>query len=464
MALQTKLALFLTTLLFFLTLQWALFIGHEQRLLTDEAVERASILARTLAESSREPLISMQISRLENYIDSIHKEKDVAYARIVNDSYKVIADTRMEEEGWTYSGRIAEAVETQFIKNLLIARAPISVLGKPIGMAELAFSLDPMREKINKNRMNFLEMLFFQLIIGFGFSFLLHIQIISPLKDLSHYVTVLPPETEHHHIKTPRFASPEIGQMITAVNKMRNRLVDFQKEALTETQFVTMGKLAANMAHEIRNPLEAISGAVELIRTDSSIGNESAEYLTIIRDEIKILNEYLSNFLTFTRSEPGAIVLVNINRLIKETITLMVPLIKNHNLSMTFDDNEESLFCYGDANQLKRVLLNVLLNSVEACAEGGQIRITLEINNNYGIVHIFDNGSGIPAAIISKIFDPYFTTKRIGTGLGLSLSKKIIDQHGGTIGVVSNGSGLTEFTIRLPLAEGRDHGVDTSSR
>jgi signal transduction histidine kinase len=411
MALQTKLAIFLITLLFFLTLQWALFIGHEQRLLTEEAVERASILARTLAESSREPLVSIQISRLENYIDSIHKEKDVVYARIVNDSFKVIADTRVEEEGWTYSGRIAETVETRFKENLLVARAPIQVLGKTIGMAELAFSLNPMRDKINNNRMNFLEMLFFQLLIGFGFSLLLQIQIIRPLKALSDYVTVLPPETERYDIRIPKFASPEIGQMIAAVNKMRNRLVDFQKEALTETQFVTIGKLAANMAHEIRNPLEAISGAVELIRTDVSMSKESTEYLEIIRDEIRILNEYLSNFLTFTRSEPSKPVLMNINRLIDETVILMTPLIKKHNLSIVYNDDQRPLFCNGDTNQLKRVLLNIILNSVEACTEGNRIWIVLEMDNNYGIINIFDNGSGIPPEIIPKIFDPYFTTR-----------------------------------------------------
>jgi signal transduction histidine kinase len=84
------------------------------------------------------------------------------------------------------------------------------------------------------------------------------------------------------------------------------------------------------------------------------------------------------------------------------------------------------------------------------------------MDNNYGIINIFDNGSGIPPEIIPKIFDPYFTTKRGGTGLGLSLSKKIIEQHGGSIEVVVNGSGVTEFTIRLPLMEGREHGVDTS--
>ena len=450
MALKTKLLAFLVLLLALLSFQWFLFVEHERRLLTEEAADRAGILAGTLAQLSREPLAGLQFTRLENQVESIKGERDVAYARIVNEGFRVMADSRKEEEGWTYSGSIVREPETRFTDGLLVARAPIEFLEKPIGMAEIAFSLEPMREKIRKNRAIFIESLLFQLIAGAAFSFFLNLQIIKPLRYLSLMLSAVPPETEAHEIAAPRFSSVEIRGMIASVNGMRSRLVDFRNEMVIKARFATMGKIAANLAHEIRNPLEAISGAVELIGTGLPRESEAQEYLAIIREEMRNLNDYLGEFLEFARTEPHAPLSNDLNELIQETLLLVNPLARKRGIAVTVRLSPDPLVCLADGNRLKRVFLNVLLNGLEACDAGGSVEVELDGREESCRVAVRDDGRGIPDEILGRVFDPYFTTKEKGSGIGLSLSKSIVEQHGGSIRISGRPGSGTEVVMTFP--------------
>lgn len=455
MALKTKLLAFFLVLVALLGLQWFLFIRHERRLLTEEAVSRALILVRTLAELSREPLASSRFSLLENQIDSIGRERDVLYARIVNERFRVLADSRKEEEGWTYSGGIARKLETVLSGDRLFARAPIEVMDRQLGMAEIAFSMAPVREKINRNRVIFIEILVFQLLAGAAFTFLMNLQIIRPLRYLSRLLAEAPPETDAHVIDSPPFSSAEIRAMIGSVNGMRERLVAFRKETVEKARFATMGKIAANMAHEIRNPLEAISGAVELMGGEAS-PEETAEYLGIIREEIRNLDGFLGEFLEFAKTQPHESAPTDLNELLRETLLLLNPLAKKRGVAVELALAPEALICRADGNRLKRVFLNVVLNGIEACGAGGTVRIESRRRDGRCVVAVRDDGPGISGEILSRVFEPYFTTKEGGSGIGLSLSKSIVEQHGGSISIAGSPGAGAEATISFP--EERAHG------
>jgi signal transduction histidine kinase len=456
MTLKTKLLIFFLVLISLLGLQWFLFIGHERRLLSDEAVSRAGILVRTLAELAREPMASSRYTRLEDQLASIVRERDVLYARVVNDRFRVIADSRKEEEGWSYSGEIARAFETSFEGDRLVARAPIDLLGKQIGMAEIAFSMAPVREKINRNRIIFVEILVFQVLAGAAFWFLMNLQIIAPLRYLSRLLSEAPPETEAHVIGVPRFSSVEIRAMIASVNAMRERLVAFRKDSVEKARFATMGKIAANMAHEIRNPLEAISGAVELMDGDAVPAAESAEYLGIIREEIRNLDEFLGEFLEFAKPQPHEPAPTDLNELLRETLLLLNPLAKKRRVAIGLLLSPDAPVCLADGNALKRAFLNVVLNGIEACSAGGTVEVESRLEAGRCLVAVRDDGPGVSEDVLSRVFEPYYTTKDGGSGLGLSLSKSIVERHGGSIALSRRPEGGTEALILIP--EAASHG------
>ena len=460
MALQSKLILVFSILLAFFTMQGFLFVERERSLLTEEMEERASVLVRTLAELAKEPLVTLQLGRIDQQLQSIRRERDVVWARVADKNYRILSDTRKEEEGWILSGPLPGTLTTEFQGNTLRVRSPILVAGSIAGMAEIAFSLETLKTKISRNRRIFLLIFGIQLLIGGTMFLLLHTQVFRPLGIVLRRIVELPPELETFQIEAPPHASPEIVAMVKAIQDMRERLRIFQREVLVEARFAVMGKLATHMAHEIRNPLEAISGAVELI--DPEVRSPSArEYLEVIREEIGILNDYLKEILDVAKSELSRPVFTDLSVLVQETLLLLSPMARKRGMNLVIELPQDRISpCWVDRAQLKRVFLNIIINALEASQEGMEVRVRIEEQDGRVWVKVKDFGCGIPEEIIPKVFDPYFTTKEEGTGLGLSLSKQIVERHGGSMGITSRVGEGTEVWICLPLQEGRESGSD----
>jgi hypothetical protein len=303
MTLKTKLLIFFLVLISLLALQWFLFIGHERRLLSDEAVSRAGILVRTLAELAREPMASSRYTRWRTSWppSSGSGTCSTPGSSTTGSGLSPIPGRRRR------AGLIPERSPGL---SRLPSRGPPCGPGphRPAGKADrhggdrLLHGPGTGEDQPKPDHLRGDP--------GFpgsrrgGLLVLDELQIIAPLRYLSRLLSEAPPETEAHVIGVPRFSSVEIRAMIASVNAMRERLVAFRKDSVEKARFATMGKIGANMAHEIRNPLEAISGAVELMDGDAVPAAESAEYLGIIREEIRNLDEFLGEFLEFAKPQP----------------------------------------------------------------------------------------------------------------------------------------------------------------
>ncbi len=453
MPLQSKVVLFFFILLFLITFQWLFFITHEEKILKEEKASRGEVLTRTLAQLSVNPMLNFQITRLERQVDSIKSEEDVISARIVNDHYLVLADTRRENEGWIFSGQLPEKSELNFNEKTLIVREPIFIMDKVYGMAEITFSLETMKLKIFKSRMIFITLFIIELILSAAFAVFLEIQVIRPLGGIAAGVEQMPAEEFEEIFHVPLHSSIEIRKVGEALENMRRKLLENREELISKAKFATMGKIAFNLAHEIRNPLEAISGAIEILGAGIENESDDRDYVMIIEDEIHNLNDYLTEFLEFTRSEPRHREKIEAESLIEDTLLLLTPLIKKNAITVRKQYLSSGFPCFVDANQIKRVILNILINSIEAAGYGGKIEITLSLNEDGSHIKITinDDGIGIPEADIEKIFDPYFTTKKNGSGIGLALSKKIVEQHEGSVAINSSPGEGTSVIIHLPV-------------
>jgi two-component system, NtrC family, sensor histidine kinase HydH len=228
-------------------------------------------------------------------------------------------------------------------------------------------------------------------------------------------------------------------------------------------RLAALGEMSAGLAHEIRNPLGAIKGAAQLLITsDSTAGPENVEFLNIIIEEANRLNNVVTRFLDYARSErPGGegADKVDLNNVVRKTVQLLQQeTLKNVELRVRID--EQLPMVAGDPESLLQVFLNLAQNALQAMPEGGVLEIlsTRRRRSRLGYgqfceVRFRDSGVGIPRDRLKKLFIPFYTTKQKGTGLGLAISHRIINQHGGTIDVRSTiGQGST-FSVFLPAAE-----------
>jgi len=236
------------------------------------------------------------------------------------------------------------------------------------------------------------------------------------------------------------------------------KLVEMEEQMRRQERLATVGSLAAGIAHEIRNPLASLSGSIQLLQQELDLGGDEKRLMDIVVRETDRLNTIITDFLEYARPKSGQSEQVALRPILDETIMLLKN-DKNFNENIHFtNDIDERILLKGDAQRLRQVFWNLLINSYQAMPASGSITVSAAPVATSGgpelcEIVLADTGRGIEREFLNKIFDPFFTTKAHGTGLGLAIAYRIIDDHQGTIAVDSEEGKGTKFIIRLPLAE-----------
>jgi signal transduction histidine kinase len=240
--------------------------------------------------------------------------------------------------------------------------------------------------------------------------------------------------------------------------------IDITKEKVREKQaqqmekLAVVGELAAGIAHEIRNPLTSMKGFAKIIK-ESVTDEKLIPYLDIMLDEMDRINQIVNEFMFIAKpNENVNFQYTNVNKLLRDCIQFMGPQANLKSIKIEFDSEAQiTLSC--DRNQIKQVLINILQNAIEATEDNGHfIRVSLEeMSADSVMVTIIDKGCGISKSRFSRLFEPFYSTKEKGTGLGLLTCKRIIDLHQGSIDIESEPGEGTTIRIVLP----RHKNVDT---
>ncbi len=239
------------------------------------------------------------------------------------------------------------------------------------------------------------------------------------------------------------------------LTKMREMEEDLKRA----DRLAAIGTLAAGMAHEIRNPLASISGSIEILKEEIDGAVQHQQLMDIILREVGRLNSLIADFLLFARPTPPGKELIHLNGIVEEVLKVFVhspecgPEIR---MATHFQDE---IYLPGDAQQIKQVFWNLIINAAQAMPTGGELRVEIRRRSSppdpeeppQGEIVISDTGTGIEEEELDKIFNPFFTTKEKGTGLGLSIVHKIVDSYGGKILVRSQVGQGTTFTIYFPI-------------
>ena len=242
----------------------------------------------------------------------------------------------------------------------------------------------------------------------------------------------------------------ETVQAIQYIKDVTDR-VKLQKQLREVEQLTGIGQMAANVAHEIRNPLLAVGGFARQLHEGMDVDDPRREYTSIILEEVTRLEQILREQLTLERHLVPVLTEVDINQILRDVRKLLSHGILSSRIRLVGNLAEPLPTTLGDANQLKQAFLNIITNAIQSLPEGGVITVTTSQKGGNIVVRIEDTGPGIPGDVMSKLFVPFFTTRKAGSGLGLAVTKRIIDNHGGDIEVMSEGGKGTAFNISIPI-------------
>lgn len=253
------------------------------------------------------------------------------------------------------------------------------------------------------------------------------------------------------------------------IDRINTAMADLEKNRqllVRAEKLASLGKIAASVAHEIRNPLTAIKMLIYSMREELANDDEKRRDLAVILKEIDRLERFVQNFLQFARPPDPVLAPININETVHETLTLLAPRLQQNQIEVQelYQPHQEKLIA--DADQLKQVVMNLILNAVESMPKGGrltaatlQARASAENNGkHWAQIRISDTGNGIPKELLDSIFDPFVSGRKNGIGLGLSVAYQIMNRHGGWIEAANNEDGGATFIVSLPIDEPAKNG------
>jgi signal transduction histidine kinase len=305
-----------------------------------------------------------------------------------------------------------------------------------------------------------LMILFLGVILTF---FLLH-DILDPIRKLAM-------ETDRHdraknegdEVET---LSRHVHDLKKTYNETQSELEKSREHLLQSEKLALVGKLAAGTSHSIRNPLTSVKMRLFSLNRSLNLDSNQKEDFDVISEEINHIDTIVQNFLEFSRPPRLKLQHVSPSDIVDQAIQLLQHRLESYEVFIKIQRKEPLPLVQADPEQLKEVLVNIIVNACEAMGQGGSIVIyeetVIEREKFRRVsIRISDNGPGIPDAIQSKILEPFFTTKEEGTGLGLSIAARIVQEHGGRLDIQSKeGSGST-FIISLPVEESdREHYTD----
>ncbi|MCA0987769.1 histidine kinase N-terminal domain-containing protein [Guptibacillus algicola] len=244
---------------------------------------------------------------------------------------------------------------------------------------------------------------------------------------------------------------------VTEYTKLKDSIIQdknlFIKEMHSD-RLTILGQLGASFAHEFRNPLTSIKGFLKLLEDQPNEEALRKHYFEIINEEMNNLEEKVRQFLFLSkmRGIDDAPTKLNMSGLLEYSVQILYPRLLESNIEVSTDISSHLTVC-GVDEQLKQVILNILINSIEELNEKNQeprtIKVKGFVDDDSVVTHISNNGKPIPSHLVESIFEPFISTKELGTGLGLSVCKQIIEKHNGTISVRSD-EDETTFVIKLP--------------
>jgi signal transduction histidine kinase len=479
MSLRTRLTVWVTVLIFFLVgaVLWVIQV-REVDTIFEEQVNKGVLIARNMADANLRLLLAYDIEEIQSDLQSRIDAKvlyaviydrfgtPVVFTNEIADRKELTTESHLQGDARPDSvyAQPSDVFFGRRLRRVLEIEIPIFAKGSPDkwGSVKVGLSLADTQKEIRKTRL-FLILIG---IAGFGLGLfgatVLSRRISRPIRGLAEGTVRISRGDFTHRI--PIDSGDEFGDLARSFNDMTARLLD-AREKMEETQkkliqaekLAQIGRLAATIAHEIRNPLTSIKLNVQKVVEDGRLPALEMEHMAITQEGIVQIEKFIKELLNFTRASDLRRARFPVSQILDESLKVMAGCFQEKKVAVEkrLEDGLPEVLVDGD--KMRQVFVNLIRNAWEAVGEGGRIKIAASLSGEGAArrirVRVSDNGCGIPEKDWENIFEPFVTTKSSGFGLGLANARKIVEQHGGTIRVARKRSPGTAFEVLIPCEE-----------
>jgi hypothetical protein len=411
-------------------------------------------------------------ARLKSYVDMLNK-KGIKEISIVSEKSEVIASSDPKKIGTTtkitekkpasrkkglmITARLGDEhrSETQRLYNIIM---PVAIKGQNIGYIHINMALDDYRLLQNRNQIKRILSMIFAFTIGVIVCLIIAEKYTEPIKRIA---TASRKIAMGELVKIrPTDRKDEIGTLVSSFNEMVEKLSEqkeLEEKLKKSEQLSLIGQLSSGIAHEIRNPLNFLTLSIGHLReriSEEKISDKEqlVELLDNLVKEVYRINELIHNFLFLGKTITLHRDNVPPGDLINEALITIRDKVRSGIEVTTSCRGVDTIYC--DREYIRLSLINLIVNAIQSIESSGEVRIECGAENGMVCLTVSDTGQGIPADELDRIFEPYYSTKKLGIGLGLAITKRFVEDHGGTISAASEVGKGTTMTIRLPKHEG----------
>jgi len=476
-----------TRLVFWITLLVCLLFGavlfviqiREARILRDETEARALLQARYMADANLQNLLRQDWQAVQKYVDD-HTVGDVVYIVVYDrDGQPAASNAGIRSHGELVSTSLLRDAMTpeesaSEMKRLVLQDEPVRVLeveapsfGQAAGRwgsVKIGLSLEPMYARLREIQKVLMLIGVGGFLLGIAGAAFLARRITRPLHRLvDGTVRIAHGDFSQAIVNTSR---DEVGDLARSFSEMtaqllqaRQRMEEANRCLVQHEKLASIGRMAATIAHEIRNPLTSVKLNIQKVAEEESFAETVKAHLGLSLEGIDQIERFIKELLNFTRVQELLLERWPVDQIVEESLKMIRDTLAQKKISVEKACAEGLPHVLADADKLRQVFLNVLRNAHEALDAGGKITVGCDTVAEGGRtmvrVRIADNGPGIADKDRPNIFEPFYTTKPSGFGLGLANARKIVEQHNGTIGVGRKRGRGSAFVILIPAEEAK---------
>lgn len=441
---------------------------HVSSLLEKELIHKGTIVAASLSKQCIEPILHDDMwgiyKSIKTLTDTAHMPF-LEYIIVLDKGGRILAHSHprhfrvgdplpegpFNEKALHSKETAVQVAAVSKNESLYDIAAPCSIGSDKIGTVRVGLSDKPLRRELTVVKKNvFLIILLFS-VIGIAVSIVMAYHITGPLKRVTNNILKISQGRIREVFPIEQASKDEVGRMVVIFNEMAKNLktqIEMDEYLARKEKLAMLGEFSAGVAHEIKNPLTSIKMLMQsTVEKNETLSTKDME---MIEGEINRIDRIVKDFLTFARPAQTAYARTDVNEILGEVIMLTRPEIERSRIELINEFADQVPEVVASPDDIKQVILNIVLNAIQAMEKGGRLRITSSAHDGTVSIRVSDSGPGISEEDLKHVFDPFFTTKKDGTGMGLAIVDRIVREYGGHVRIHTEAGKGTEVVIGLP--------------